>query len=79
MTMQNRDHSNYSMIEIGENTKYKKKKKRPGDIRKLSVTQIPVKDQQLTLVWRIREKWKNNNTNNRVSQENDKTTRNQTI
>ena len=37
---------NYSMVEIGLNTK-----KSPGDFRRLAVTQTLVKDYQLTLVW----------------------------
>ena len=40
-----RDHSNYSIIEIGQNIK-----KSPGDLRRLNVTQIPVENHQLTLV-----------------------------
>ena len=32
------DHPNYSIVEIGQNTE-----KRPGDLRKLAVTQPPVK------------------------------------
>ena len=37
----NGDHSNYSIIEIGLNTE-----KSPGDLRKLAVTQTPVKYHQ---------------------------------
>ena len=40
------DHPDYSIIKIGQNTK-----KSPGDLRRLAVTQIPVKDYQLTLIW----------------------------
>ena len=36
---------NYCIIEIGQNTE-----KRPGDMRKLAVTQTPLKDFQLTLM-----------------------------
>ena len=36
---------NYSIVEVGQNTE-----KSPRGIRGLAVTQIPVKDQQLTLV-----------------------------
>ena len=36
---------NHCFIEIGQNIK-----KRPGDLRRLAVTQTPVKDHQLTLV-----------------------------
>ena len=40
-----RDHPNYSIINIGQNTK-----KSPGDLKRLAVTQTPVKEHQLTLV-----------------------------
>ena len=36
---------NYSIAEIGQNTE-----KSPGNLRKLAVTQTPVKDHQLTLM-----------------------------
>ena len=39
------DHPNDSIIENGQNTK-----KSPGDLRRLAVTQFPVKDHQLTLM-----------------------------
>ena len=45
----NWDHTNYCIIEVGQNTK-----KSPEDLRKLAVTQIPVKYHQLTQVWKIR-------------------------
>ena len=35
----NRDHLNYSIVKIGQNTE-----KSPGDLRKLAVTQTPAKD-----------------------------------
>ena len=38
-------HPNYSIVEIGQNTK-----KSPGDLRRLTVTQTPVEKHQLTLV-----------------------------
>ena len=38
-------HPNYYIIENGQNTK-----KSPGDLRKLAVTQTPVKNHQLTLM-----------------------------
>ena len=38
------DHPNYSIIEIGQNTK-----KSPGDLRRLAVTQTPVENHELTL------------------------------
>ena len=41
------DHPNDSIIENGQNTE-----KSPGDLRKLAVTQTPVKDHQLTLLWK---------------------------
>ena len=41
----NRDHSNYSIIKICQNTE-----KSPGDRRSFDVTQTPVKDHQLTLI-----------------------------
>ena len=48
------DHRNYSIIENGHNTK-----KSPGDLRRLAVTQTPVRNHQLTLEWKIlkRTKW----------------------
>ena len=39
------DHLNHSILEIGQNTE-----KCPGDLRRLAVTQTPVKDHQKTLV-----------------------------
>ena len=39
------DHPNYSIIEISQNTK-----KNPGDLRRLTVTQIPIENYQLILV-----------------------------
>ena len=39
------DHPNYYIIKIGPNTE-----KSPGDLMKLAVAQIPVKDHQLTLM-----------------------------
>ena len=39
------DHSNYYIIENSQNTE-----KSPGDLRRLAVTQTPVKDHQLTLM-----------------------------
>ncbi len=40
-----RDHPNYCIIKIGQNNE-----KSPEDLRKLAVTQTPVKDHQLTLM-----------------------------
>ena len=39
------DHPNYYIIENGQNTE-----KSPGNLRRLAVTQTPVKDYQLTLM-----------------------------
>ena len=39
------DHLNYSIAENGENTE-----KSPEDLRRLSITQTPVKNNQLTLM-----------------------------
>ena len=41
----NRDYSDYSFVEISQNTE-----KNPGDLRRLAVTQPPEKDHQLILV-----------------------------
>ena len=41
----NRDHQNYSITKIGQNTE-----KSPGDLRRLAVTQFPTKDYQVMLV-----------------------------
>ena len=41
------DHPNFCVIEIGQNTE-----KSPGDLRKVAVAQTPVKDHQLTLMWK---------------------------
>ena len=47
----NWDHPGYSIVENGQNTE-----KCPGDLRRLAVTQIPVKDHQLKVVWKT-HKW----------------------
>ena len=39
------NHLNYSIVEIGQNTE-----KSPGGLKKLAVTQTPVRNLQLTLV-----------------------------
>ena len=41
----NGDHPNYYTIEIGQNTE-----KSPGNLRRLAVTEILVKDHQLTVI-----------------------------
>ena len=45
------DHSNYSIVKIGQNIL-----KSPGDLRIHGVTQNPVENHQLTLVWKT-PKW----------------------
>ena len=42
-----RDHADYSIIDISQNTE-----KSPEDLRRLSVTQTTVRNYQLTLVWK---------------------------
>ena len=42
-----RDHPDYRIINIGQNTE-----KNPGDLKRLAVTQTPVENHQLTLVWK---------------------------
>ena len=39
-----RDHPKYSIVQIGQNTE-----KSPGDLRRLAVTQTPIKNYQLML------------------------------
>ena len=51
----NRDHPDHSIFKISQNTG-----KSPGDLRRLVVTQTPVKDHQLVLVWKARKVWNNN-------------------
>ena len=46
----NRDHPNHSIVEIGHNTENS-----PGDVRKLAVSQTPVKDYQLMTVRKTHE------------------------
>ena len=41
------DHPNESIIENSQNTE-----KSPGDLRRLAVIQTPVKNHQLTLMWK---------------------------
>ena len=41
----NGNHADYSVVEIGLNTE-----ENPRDLRRLAVTQAPVKDHQLTLM-----------------------------
>ena len=42
-----RDHPNYYTIEIGQNTE-----KSPRDLKRLAVTQTPVENHRLTLMWK---------------------------
>ena len=45
------DHPNYRVVKISLNTQ-----KCSGDLRRLAVTQTPVKDLQLTQVWKAKKK-----------------------
>ena len=47
----NGDHPNYCIIEIGQNIE-----KSPGDLRRHAVNKTPVKDHQLTLMWKTPKK-----------------------
>ena len=49
-----RDHLNYRIIKISQNTE-----KSPGDLRRFAATQTRVKNYQLTLVWITRKKYNN--------------------
>ena len=51
------DHPNYNIIENGQNTE-----KSPGDLSRLAITQSPVEDHQLMLMWK--NNYNNNNSNN---------------
>ena len=53
------NHSKYCIIEIGQNTE-----KSPVDMRRLVVTQIPVKNHQLMVLWKTVKD--NNNDNNNI-------------
>ena len=61
------DHPNNSIVENGQNTE-----KSPGDLRRLAVTQSPMKDHQLTLIWKTLMSNNNNNNNNNCTRENNK-------
>ena len=54
----NRDYSDKSIFEIGPNTE-----KSSDDLGRLAVTWTPVKDNQLTLMWKTRQDY-NDNLNN---------------
>ena len=53
-----RDHPNSSFLEIGHNNE-----KSPGDLKWLAVTQTPVRNYQLTLMWKLLKEQNNNNNN----------------
>ena len=55
--LKKRDYLYQGIVKMGQNTK-----KSPGDLRRLAVTQTPVKELQLILVWKI-HKEENNNCN----------------
>ena len=50
------DHPNESIIDNGQNPE-----KSPGVLRRLAVTQTPVKDHQLTLMWKTLKEYNDNN------------------
>ena len=52
------DHPNYSIVEISQNIE-----KNPGDLRRLAVTQTPVENHQLTLVWKTLKRVNDDNNN----------------
>ena len=52
----NQVHSDYNIVEVSYNTE-----KSPGELRRLAVTQSPVKDYQL--VWKSHKEYHNNNNN----------------
>ena len=51
--MTSSDHQNYGFNNMGMNNK-----KSPGDLRRLAVTQTPVENHQLMLVWKKSQKSK---------------------
>ena len=53
-----RDYPNDSIVENGQNPETS-----PGDVRRLAVTQTPVKNHQLTLMWKNSKGVNNNNRN----------------
>ena len=52
------DHPNYNIIENSQNTE-----KSPGDLRRLAITQTPVKYHQLKLIRKTLKEYNNNNNN----------------
>ena len=57
------NHRNYNIIENGQNTE-----KSLGDLGGLAVTQIPMKNYQLKLMWKTLKRVNNNNNNNNRKQ-----------
>ena len=53
------DHTNSSIVDIGQNAK-----KSPGDLRRLGGTILPVENHHRTLVWKNSQWTYNNNNNN---------------
>ena len=53
-----RNHLNYSIIEINQNTE-----KSPGNLRRFAISQTLLRNHWLTLVWKI---WKGVNNNKRI-------------
>ena len=47
------NHPDYSIVKISQNTE-----KSPGDLRRLAVTQRPVRNHQLMLIWKNSQKRK---------------------
>ena len=47
------DHPNYSIIEIGQNTE-----ESPEDLRRFTVTQTPLRNHRLTLMWKALKRLK---------------------
>ena len=77
------DHPNYCIIELGQNTE-----KSPGDLRRLVVTQTPVRNYYLMLLWKslkreqmiiITKQTDERKNKNKVAQKNKKTFRNHTL
>ena len=60
------DHPNDSIIESGQNIE-----KSPGDLRRVAVTQTPVKNHQVTMMWKT---LKGNNNNNKKKKKKKKKT-----
>ena len=55
LEIRGRDHPDYSINKISQNTK-----KSPGELRRLTVTQTAVKDHQPAVVWKADNKKYNN-------------------